>query len=226
MKRLAAALLFLSISIPLMAWTRAADQHIAAKSAELAPLDLRLLIIKYNAEYRRGTDKALASEGTDSHRHKLRERIDFQSREIVKMIRTDEPMSAVVLQLAVLAHLVGDANNPFHIGDDDAEAHSDFERYFERRLARFSPVFYGVDRNFILSVYLDRMFARTTRFSPLMAEEYSRGNGATFDDRSTAFGVGSVCYSHAITDTVNFYYFIWKAAGGSVRYPPRGTHAN
>jgi len=101
-----------------------------------------------------------------------------------------------------------------------------FEQYFERRLARFAPVFYGLDTNLVLSNYLDKMFARTTRFSPLMAEEYSRGNGATFDDRSTAFGVASVCYSHAITDNVNIYYFIWKAAGGSVRTPPRLTHAN
>jgi hypothetical protein len=217
MKRLAVALLTLSIALPSMAWTRLADQRIAAKSAELAPPDLRLLINKYHDEYLRGTDEALSTEGTEIHRRKLREKIDGQTHAIVKMIRANEPMSAVVRQLAVLAHLAGDANNPFHIGDDNAAAHADFELYFERRLARFAPLFYGVDRNFVLSAYLDRMFARTTRFSPLMAEEYSRGSGATFDDRSTAFGVASVCYSHAITDTVNLYYYIWKEAGGSVR---------
>ena len=217
MKRLAVALLTLSIALPSVAWTRAADRRIAAKSAELAPPDLKLLIKKYNDDYLRGVDEALSTEGTEIHRHKLREKIDGQTRTIVKMIRSNEPMSAVVRQLAVLAHLAGDANNPFHIGDDDAAAHADFEQYFERRLERFSPVFYGLDRNFVLSTYLDRMFARTTRFSPLMAEEYSRGSGATFDDRSTAFGVASVCYSHAITDTVNLYYYIWKEAGGSVR---------
>lgn len=216
MKRVAVALLFLSIALPVMAWTRPADQRIAAKSAQLAPPDLRLLINKYNDEYLRGLDEARASEGTDIHRCKLRTRIDEQARGIVKMIRTNQPMSSVVSELGSLSHLVGDANNPFHIGDDDAEEHADFEQYFERRLARFAPVFYGVDRNFVLGAYLDRMFARTTRFSPLMAEEYGRGSGATFDDRSTAFGVASVCYSHAITDTVNLYYFIWKAAGGSV----------
>jgi hypothetical protein len=225
MKRLAVALLILSIALPAMAWTRVADQRIAAKSAELAPPDLRLLINKYHDEYLRGTDEALSTEGTDIHRRKLREKIEGHTRLIIKMIRSNEPMSAVVRQLAVLAHLAGDANNPFHIGDDDAAAHADFELYFEKRLMHFAPVFYGVDRNFILSAYLDRMFARTTRFSPLMAEEYSRGSGATFDDRSTAFGVASVCYSHAITDTVNLYYYIWKEAGGSVR-PLNRLHAN
>jgi hypothetical protein len=225
MKRLAVALLFLSIALPSVAWTRAADQRIAAKSAGLAPEDLRLLINKFNDEYVRGIDDALATEGTDIHRRKLRERIVAQTHAIVTMIRTNQPMSGVVRQLGVLSHLVGDANNPFHIGDDDAEERADFEQYFERRLARFAPVFYGLDRNFVLSAYLDKIFARTTGYSPLMAEEYGRGNGATFDDRSTAFGVASVCYSHAITDDVNFYYFIWKTAGGSVRAPNR-AHAN
>jgi len=225
MKRLAVALLFLLIALPAMAWTRASDERIAKKSAELAPPDLRLIINKFHDEYLRGVDEALATEGTDIHRRRLRERINEQTHGIVKMIRTNQPMSAVVAELGSLSHLVGDANNPFHIGDDDAAARVDFEQYFERRLARFAPVFYGLDRNFVPSNYLDKMFARTTRFSPLMTEEYGRGNGSTFDDRSTAFGVASVCYSHAITDTVNFYYFIWKEAGGSVR-PPRNLHAN
>ncbi|HEV7428632.1 MAG TPA: hypothetical protein VGQ46_19930 [Thermoanaerobaculia bacterium] len=225
MKRAAVALLFLSIALPSSAWTRAADQRIAAKSAALAPEDLRLVINKFNDEYQRGIDDALATEGTDIHRRQLRERIVAQTHAIVAMIRGNQPMSGVVRQLGVLSHLIGDANNPFHIGDDDAEERVDFEQYFERRLARFAPVFYGFDRNFVLSAYLDKIFARTTGYSPLMAEEYGRGNGATFDDRSTAFGVASVCYSHAITDSVNFYYFIWKTAGGSVRAPNK-THAN
>jgi hypothetical protein len=225
MKRLAAALLFLSIALPGMAWTRAADQRIAAKSAALAPEDLRLIINKFNDEYVRGIDDALATEGTDIHRRKLRERIVAQTHSIVAMIRGNQPMSGVVRQLGVLSHLIGDANNPFHIGDDDAEERADFEQYFERRLARFAPVFYGLDRNFVLSAYLDKIFARTTGYSPLMAEEYSRGTGATFDDRSTAFGVASVCYSHAITDDINFYFFIWKMAGGNVRAPNK-LHAN
>src|SRR3954449_3104303 len=133
MKRAAAALLFLSIALPSMAWTRAADQRIATKSAALAPQDLRLIITKFNDEYLRGIDDALATEGTDIHRRKLRERIVAQTHGIVKMIRTNEPMAGVVRELGSLAHFVADANNPFQIGDDDAEERADFERYFERR---------------------------------------------------------------------------------------------
>ena len=96
MKRAAVALLFLTIALPSMAWTRAADQRIAAKSASLAPEDLRIIINKFNDEYQRGIDDALATEGTDIHRRKLRERIVAQTHTIVTMIRTNQPMSGVV----------------------------------------------------------------------------------------------------------------------------------
>ena len=225
MKRHLLPLLFL-VALPAAAWTRAADHRIAAKSAELAPPDLRLVIDLYRDAYLRGVDLALADEGSEVHRARLRARIEAESHAIARMIRTNKSMISVVERLGILAHLVGDANNPFHIGDDDAARRADFEQYFEHRLARFPTVFYGIDRRFALASYLDRTFARTSGFVPLMAEEYTRGTSADFDDRSTAFGVASVCYSHAVTDMVNLEYFIWKEAGGSVRKAPQSIVLN
>ena len=218
MKRALLPLLFLTTALPASAWTRAADQRIALKAAEHAPADLRLVIERFHDDYMRGVDLASSDEGSEIHRAKLRARIEAETRAIVQMIRTNKPMVQVVERLGILSHLVGDANNPFHIGDDDVSRHADFERYFEARLARFPTVFYGLDKRFSLGPYLDRTFARTAKFIPLMAEEYTRGSAETFDDRSTAFGVASVCYSHAITDMANLEYFIWKEAGGNVRH--------
>ena len=216
MKRLLVPFLFL-LAIPAHAWTREADLRIAQKSAEMAPADLRLVIDHYRDAYVRGVDIALSDEGSEIHRAKLRARIEAESRAIAQMIRTNKPMVQVVERLGILAHLVGDANNPFHIGDDDATRRADFERYFERGLSRFPTMFYGLERHLTLGAYLDRTFARTAKFVPLVAEEYTRGTSATFDDRSTAFGVASVCYSHAVTDMANLEFFIWKEAGGNVR---------
>ena len=230
MKRPLIAFLFLATAISAHAWTRAADHRIATRSAELAPRDLRLVIDHYRDEYLRGVDRALADEGSEIHRAKLRARIEAESRAIPLMIRRNEPMSVIVERLGILVHLVGDANNPYHVGSDDAEAHPDFERYLERRMAQFPPFFYGLERNFSLGPYLDRTFARSAHFSPLMMEEYSRDGekrtSADFDDRSTAFGVASLCYSHAVTDVVNLYYFIWKEAGGNVRKVPQSVVMN
>jgi len=233
MKRLALLLLFLFVFLPVTAhaWTRVSDQRIAKKGADLAPPDLHLVLDRFSEDYKRGLELAQAEEGSESHhyfvlsRHgKLRERIEHETARTISMIRKGEPMSSVAERLGLIAHLVADANNPFHIANDDPRlslASDDFSQYFERKMAKFPTVFYGLDPDFRLTSYLDRTFTRTSRFYPLVGEEYfSAGvphTSAEFDDHSTAFGVASVCYSHAVTDLVNIYYYIWREAGGDVR---------
>lgn len=223
--------LLLLFPLTATAWTRASDERIASKGAALAPPDLRLLIERFENDYKQGLARAQSDEGTDSHHYfvgsregRLRERIERETRSTVEAIRKGEPMNAVVERLGGLVHLVADANNPFHVANHDARltaSKSDFEHYFERRLPKFPTVFYGLDPQFRLTSYLDRTFARSARFYPLVASEYFRGGerrtSAAFDDRSTAFGVASISYSRAVTDVVNLYYFIWKEAGGDVR---------
>lgn len=216
-------LFLLLIPLTANAWTSAADHQIADRAAQLAPRDLNLVIKRLHKNYAAGVDYGASEERTDPHRLRLRERIEKESRGVIGMVRTNQPMSQIVARLGLVAHLVSDANNPFHVGTEAAleSSHGDFERYFERRMERFPTVFYGLDSRFALPQYLDRTFARTENFAPLMHEEYFRGGrphtSAEFDDRSTAFGVASICYSHAITDIVNLYYYIWREAGGDVR---------
>lgn len=231
MRRAQIVLLFVFLPVCASAWTRTSDERIAKKSAALAPPDLRTVIERFDGEYKRGIERAQADEGSTTHHFfvlsregQLREQIEKETRRAIQMIRTGEPMGAVAERLGILAHLVADANNPFHVANDDARlaaSHNDFEQYFERKLAKFPTVFYGLDPQFRLGAYLDRTFARSAKFYPLMSEEYSRNGerrtSADFDDRSTAFGVASVCYSRAVTDLVNLYYYIWKEAGGDVR---------
>ena len=220
MKRFAFLLL---IPITANAWTRTSDQQIGVRAAQLAPRDLRLIIYRFHNQYTAGIDRALAEESADKHRVHLRDRIEKETAAIVMLLRTKQPMQQVVFRLGMLAHLVGDANNPWHVATEDEleSAHLDFEHYFERRMERFPTVFYGLDPRFALPQYLDRTLHRTAGYAPLMTEEYFRGGSrhtsSDFDDRSTAFGVASICYSHAITDIVNVDYYIWREAGGDVR---------
>jgi hypothetical protein len=230
MRRLGIVLLVL-FPLTATAWTRVADERIAKKGAALAPPDLRMLIELFETDYQTGLARAQSDEGTDSHHYfvtsregRLRERIERETRGAVDAIRKGESMSTVVERLGGLAHLVADANNPFHVAKDDprmAGSQSDFEQYFERRMPRFPTVFYGLEPQFRLNAYLDKTFARSAKLYPLVASEYfrdgERRTSAAFDDRSTAFGVASISYSRAVTDVVNLYYFIWKEAGGDVR---------
>jgi len=216
-------LLLVLIPITANAWTRTSDQQIGVRAAQLAPRDLRLIIYRFRNQYTAGIDRALAEESADKHRVHLRDRIEKETAAIVMLLRTKQPMQQVVFRLGMLAHLVGDANNPWHVATDDEleSSHLDFEHYFERRMERFPTVFYGLDPRFALPQYLDRTLHRTAGYAPLMSEEYFRGGSrhtsSDFDDRSTAFGVASICYSHAITDIVNVDYYIWREAGGDVR---------
>lgn len=229
--RRSAILLLLLFPLTATAWTRVSDERIAKKSAALAPPDLKMLIERFEIDYKRGLERAQADEGTESHHYfvlsrngRLRERIEKESRATIEAIRKGDPMHSVVERLGGLAHLVADANNPFHVANDDPKltpSHNDYEQYFERRLSKFPTVFYGLTPNFTLGGMLDTTFARSARFYPLVRGEYFRDGelrtSASFDDRSTAFGIASVSYSRAVTDVVNLYYYIWKEAGGDVR---------
>jgi hypothetical protein len=205
------------------AWTRTSDYQIADRAARLAPIDLNLIIKRYHKQYAAGIDYGVHEESSDTHRANLRDRIEKETRGVVGMLHSNQPMAQVVARLGLLSHLVGDANNPFHVDTEEAleSSHTDFEHYFERRMVRFPTVFYGLDARFALPKYLERTFTRTASYAPLVSEEYFRDGGrhtsSEFDDRSTAFGVASICYSHAITDLVNLYYYVWQQSGGDVR---------
>ena len=229
-KRALAVLLFLPLSAH--AWTRASDERIATKGATLAPPDLRLVLTRYDIAYKTGIARAESEEGNETHHYfalsrsgKLRERIEAETAKTISMLRKRESMTEVVERLGMLAHLVADANNPFHVSHDDPRldpSHDDYEQYFERQLSKFPTVFYGLDGRPNVAAIVERAVSRTQRLYPLMSSEYfptgsEPRTSADFDDHSTAFGVASVCYSHADTDLVNVYFYIWKEAGGDVR---------
>ncbi|HEX7151280.1 MAG TPA: hypothetical protein VF618_07310 [Thermoanaerobaculia bacterium] len=224
MKPLGIVLFLAFLPVTANAWTAVSDKKIATKAAALAPPDMRLVIDRFEADYLRGLERARADEGSDAHRRtQLRTRLERDTRTITQMIRSNRPMPEIVENLGMLAHFVADANNPFHVIEDArlAASYEDYTKYFERRLSKFPTVFYGLDRHFDLNRYLDKTFARSARFQPLIREEYfrygTRRTSAEFDDRSTAFGIASISYSRSVSDLVNLYYFIWKEAGGDVR---------
>lgn len=219
------------LSTSAFGWTAPAYEKIASKGAALAPPDMKLVIDKYAVEYRRGLQDASQFESEARHtyfvqsqRGMLRSSLENEVRAAVKSMRERQPLSQFVERLGRIAHFVADANNPFHVSEGDRRltaSQTDFERYFESRLSKFPTVFYGLANPFNLGSYLDHTLRRTATYYPLLSEEYfrygERRTSAEFDDRSTAFGVAALSYSHSVSDLVNIYYFIWKEAGGDVR---------
>ena len=183
---------------------------------------MRYLIERYPAEYERGRSRASAMRSMSSR--ELRVLIEREVAVAVKQVRSREPLSGFVEQLGVIAQLMAEANSPFIAGtatDRLRPLRTDFEGYLERRSNAIPTIFYGLAEPFRLGSFLDAVLTRSASYHRLLQQEYFRGGeartSAQFDDRSTAFGIASLSYSHAVTDVVNVYFHIWKEAGGDVR---------
>jgi hypothetical protein len=221
---------FLLVPASLLAWTPATEQRIAERALRLAPPDLRLVAEKFQPEFRKGIADAAAEEAGKSHRITdlsptgVRAELEREIRESIQMIRKNEPMPRFVEKLGRIAHLTGDINNPFQspsISSRLGVNRADFEAYLERKLSKIPTVFYGLEGLNETRPIVLASIARSGRFVPLLEEEYfrhgERRTSADFDDRSTGFGVAAISYSRSVSDLVNFYYYIWKEAGGDVR---------
>jgi hypothetical protein len=125
----------------------------------------------------------------------------------------------------VVSHYVADADNPLAASAGDPQEGRyfvDYLRYAETAEPRFPLVFYGLQPGVVagqgIGPLLDAALRRGRDLYPLIGREYQRIDFASgigrFDDRSTAFGVASVAFSHAVTDVALALRYIWLSAGG------------
>ncbi|HEX2253132.1 MAG TPA: hypothetical protein VHQ65_07685 [Thermoanaerobaculia bacterium] len=214
---------------PAAGWTPDTQVRVAREGAALAPPDLQRQIERHRAAYRAGV--VAAFEDGDPARHtaapegRVEQVVAEEAARAVAMIRDHRPFEDIVHQLGVLAHHVADANHPLAASADDpreAEYFVDFSRYLESAEPRLPLVFYGLLPGLEQRSDLRPLAARATRrgreLYPLVGREYRRIEFASgvgrFDDRSTAFGVASLSFSHAVTDVARALRWVWLRAGG------------
>jgi hypothetical protein len=226
---------------PAAAWTPKTQRAIATEAARLAPPDLERQIAKHRLAYREGVLAPFADG--DPARHsaspggRLPQVVAAEGARAVAMIERHRPFAEIVRQLGVLAHFVADTANPLNAAEDDpreGEYFADYARYLERTEPRLPLVFYGLlpdlDRRADLSPLVALAVARGRTLYPLVGREYARIGYASglgrFDDRSTAFGVGALAFSHAVTDVARALRWVWLTAGGTdprTALPDRGN---
>jgi hypothetical protein len=214
------------------AWTPATQLVIGREAAALSPPDLARLIYKHKASYEEGV--LAPFQDSDPGRHmknpdgtgSLDRVLLAEVRGTVEDIRQHRPFEEVVRRLGVISHYMADANNPLATSGADPEEGRyfvDFLRYAESAEPRFPLVFYGVvpglERQPDIGPLLAQAFRRGHDLYPLVGLEYRRigfasGRGR-FDDRSSAFGVASLSFSHAVTDVAQTLRYIWLASGGA-----------
>lgn len=219
-------------SPPSLAWTPKTHQTIAWEAARLAPPDLARQLVKRRAAFLAGVVRPF--EDSDPARHRKDEEgggsLDRALADAVAdaeaAIRTHQPFDEIVFNLGIAAHFMADANNPLATSKADPEAGRyfvDFLRYAESAEPRFPLIFYGLrpglEQAPDLSQLLAATLARGRTLYPLIGLEYQRIDFASgigrFDDHSTAFGVASLAFSHAVTDVALVLRYIWLRAGGA-----------
>lgn len=228
-----AVVFLLAAAGPAMAWTPRTQQSIAWEAARIGPPDLLRQILRHRDAYLAGT--LAPFDDTDPARHRkwadgsgeLDRSTEAAVAQAVEAIRGHRPFQDIVFRLGVVAHYVADANNPLASSNDDPQAGRyfvDFLRYAESAEPRFPLIFYGVQPD------LDRGSAG---LAPLVAAALERGRAlypkigleyrgidfasgiGVFDDRSTAFAVASIAWSHAVTDVSLALRYVWIRAGGA-----------
>lgn len=206
------------------AWTPSTTVAMAEWALPLMPPDLERQIVRLQREFRDGVAAGRPQEPlADSE---LRASIMRQSDRAVEAIVEHRPFSEIVFRMGVVAARVAAANRPIRspaaTGSTPAYR-DDYFRYVEGASRRFAVLYYDHERRIgtprELETLVGRAQARSRALDPLVAEEYERIgaiNGVElFDDRSTAFGVGALAFSHGVSDIVGVLRYIWLRAGGT-----------
>lgn len=221
----------LSVGGPVAAWRAETQEAIALEAARLAPPDLARQIARRQRTFLGGVRDPLTDSAPLLHLKnadgsgQLDATIAAEIAAAVAAIERHHPFDEVVRRLGRVSHFVADANLPLNTANldrDERRYFRDYLDYVESARPRFAVVFYGVGRDWRSARDLDAWtrgtLARGRKLYPAIGDEYRRigmaaGSGR-FDDRSTAFAVGALSYSHAISDVVRAFRYVWLAAGG------------
>lgn len=216
---------------PAAAWTPQTQTAIAREAARLAPPDLARQIERHEKAFEEGVLAPFSDadpgrhmknpDGTGSLDRVLAAEIEA----VVAAIRAHRPFEEVVRRLGTVSHYVADLNNPLAVSAADPEEgryFADYLRYAEKAEPRFPLVFYGLRPGLTergdASALVFETLRRSRSLYPGIGREYRRIGFASgvgrFDDRSTAFGLASLSFSHAVTDAASLLRHIWLKAGG------------
>lgn len=205
------------------------QEAIALEAARYAPVELRGQLARYARSLAAGAREPIAEH--DGNRHMKNEdgsgRLDRvlaeESDAAIAALRAGRSWPEIARRLGRVAHFAADANQPLNASArdrDEGRFFRDFALYADSARPRFALVTYGVERPLAGTAAVRRLadeaLARGRRLYPSVGREYRRVGFATgaeaFDDRSTAFAVAALSYSHAVTDVARLFRHVWTAA--------------
>jgi hypothetical protein len=223
---------------PVHAWTPPAQARLVSEAVRMMPKSLRSLMKVHERHLLRGMQSPGSPEDRPEHwQHPDRdygtaaERAERDARRLIAAVDSHESFDEVIRRFGALAHWVADVNDPLHAADRDpalALYYADYQRYVEEQIPRFRLVFGGYRSDMLTAdgpgAYLLASATRSREYATAVRRSYgpdgSRLSAEAFDERSLAFGVGSLSYSHAVTDITRIWIWAWEVCNGDVDGTP------
>ena len=229
--RFLCAALLLALPAGAGAWSPESQRAIAGDAALFAPPDLAGQLARHAHELARGAVEPF-EEGTGERHVKnedgsgtLDRTLLHEVEDAVAALRAFRPMSEIARRLGRVSHWAADLNQPLNASASDPEEpryFRDFALYADSARPRFAVVLYENAAPVADSTGIEGLAARALgrgrKLYPLLGREYRRIEFASgregFDDRSSAFGVAALTYSHSVSDAARLFRYVWLAGGG------------
>ena len=218
---------------PVLAWTPETRVQMADEAIKFMPHSLRLALEKHRRSVMRGVLEPMVHEDGPAHQAPwldgtLDQQLASEAQALVAALGSQTPFERVSEHFGRLGHFVMDASFPPGVGDDGGPRYADFATYCELKLEKFPLVFYGHQDEALAEGDFRRFARRVMDHARVEDSQLSRAyakSGDTpgveiFDDRSIPFAVGSLSYSHCVTDIVRAWLAVWRLAGGDMGRTP------
>lgn len=203
---------------------------VAGSAAHLMPVHFKKILAQRQDHLYQGANAAYqpAVEGEDEA---LAERIDALVQRINKRLSENVPFNGLIVEYGQLVRLVAELEDPSRgrrATPWNTRLSKEFHRLLEKKCAQLPPVFYGFDAALFqkrdLKAFLTGIAERARLAGERLAATYvTDGRVKAFaeaDERSPAFGIASLYYSHTISDVANLWLYIWWASYGDMRGTP------
>ena len=220
------------------AWTDATRLRMIDDALKVAPPALGRILRHHEAALRRGVlepskheDEEIHFQHPDGRRGLAAAAVDRKTQEIARLLKERRSLKRFAYEMGVLAHLVADAGFPLNASDADPREplyREGWRRYVEQQLAKIPFVFdrepsKPLDkddyRGFVLAD-ARRAAANYPVIGPAFKDDGTPISRKAVDERSVAFGVASLSYSHAASSVAWVWLHVWRSLNGDLDGTP------